>query len=189
MFETQEEARNEGDAIEEGGGGGGRKYTVSLALAGSILDNAQSAELRTYLAGQIARALAVFSVDEVIIFDDEGRLKLEEGKEEEFDTKKPGAGGGCIQLARILQFLECPQYLRKAFFPIHPGTFLLRTATFYCNYGLDCRMGAITPGQNRRISRGYIDNKYYKYNVITFMTVFKKICSSIRNTAFHDVHF
>lgn len=25
----------------------------------------------------------------------------------------------CIQLARILQYLECPQYLRKFFFPIH----------------------------------------------------------------------
>ena len=49
VFETQEEARNQADAIEEGGG---RKYTVSLALAGSILDNAQSAELRTYLAGR-----------------------------------------------------------------------------------------------------------------------------------------
>ena len=26
---------------------------------------------------------------------------------------------GCLQLARILQYLECPQYLRKHFFPIH----------------------------------------------------------------------
>lgn len=30
--------------------------TISIAIPGSILDNAQSAELRTYLAGQIARA-------------------------------------------------------------------------------------------------------------------------------------
>ncbi len=49
----------------------GRDYTVSVALAGSILDNAQSQELRTYLAGQVARALAVFNIDEVIVFDDE----------------------------------------------------------------------------------------------------------------------
>ena len=28
-------------------------------------------------------------------------------------------GDGCLQLARILQFLECPQYLRKHFFPLH----------------------------------------------------------------------
>ena len=47
-------------------------------MSGSILGNAQSAELRTYLAGQIARALTVFSVDEVVVFDDEGKLKLED---------------------------------------------------------------------------------------------------------------
>ncbi|XP_034047404.1 putative methyltransferase C9orf114 homolog isoform X2 [Thalassophryne amazonica] len=28
-------------------------------------------------------------------------------------------GNACIQLARILQYLECPQYLRKWFFPKH----------------------------------------------------------------------
>lgn len=36
------------------------------------MDNAQSPELRTYLAGQIARACAVFCVDEVVIFDEQG---------------------------------------------------------------------------------------------------------------------
>ena len=82
----------------------GRDFTVSLALAGSILDNAQSAELRTYLAGQIARALAVFNIDEVIIFSDD--------KETEFAQ-------GNSQLVNILKYLECPQYLRKDLFPIH----------------------------------------------------------------------
>ena len=80
----------------------GRTFTVSLALPGSILDNAQSAELRTYLAGQIARALAVFKIDEVIIFN---------------DTKEDSTGNS--QLVNILKYLECPQYLRKDFFPIH----------------------------------------------------------------------
>lgn len=42
--------------------------TVSIALPGSILDNAQSAELRTYLAGQIARAACIYQVDEVRFF-------------------------------------------------------------------------------------------------------------------------
>lgn len=50
----------------------GRLYTVSVALPGSVMDNAQSPELRTYLAGQIARACAVFCVDEVVIFDELG---------------------------------------------------------------------------------------------------------------------
>ncbi|XP_062867751.1 putative methyltransferase C9orf114 homolog isoform X2 [Trichomycterus rosablanca] len=94
----------------------GRLYTVSVALPGSVLDNAQSPELRTYLAGQIARACAVFCVDEVVIFDEQG----EDAKTVEGEFKGVGKKGqACVQLARILQYLECPQYLRKAFFPKH----------------------------------------------------------------------
>lgn len=40
-------------------------YTLSIAVPGSILENAQSQELRTYLAGQIARAASIYCVDEV----------------------------------------------------------------------------------------------------------------------------
>lgn len=50
----------------------GRHYTLSVALPGSILNNAQSLELRTYLAGQIARACAIFCVDEIVVFDEHG---------------------------------------------------------------------------------------------------------------------
>lgn len=46
---------------------------MSVALPGSILDNAQSPELRTYLAGQIARACTIFCVDEIVVFDEEGQ--------------------------------------------------------------------------------------------------------------------
>jgi hypothetical protein len=49
-------------------------YKLSIALPGSILNNAQSSELRTYLAGQIARSCAVFCVDEVIVFDETARM-------------------------------------------------------------------------------------------------------------------
>ncbi len=69
-----------------------------------MLNNAQTAELRTYLAGQIARAAAIFSVDEIVVFDDVS------GQQDSEDSE---------QLARILQYLECPQYLRKHFFPLH----------------------------------------------------------------------
>ncbi|XP_044189719.1 putative methyltransferase C9orf114 homolog [Thunnus albacares] len=94
----------------------GRAYTVSVALPGSVLDNAQSTELRTYLAGQIARACVVFCVDEIIVFDEQG----EDVKSVEGEFKGVGKKGhACIQLARILQYLECPQYLRKWFFPKH----------------------------------------------------------------------
>lgn len=39
--------------------------TVSIAIPGSILDNAQSPELRAYLSGQIARSACIFQIDEV----------------------------------------------------------------------------------------------------------------------------
>lgn len=50
----------------------GRPHTLSVALPGSILNNAQSPELRTYLAGQIGRACAIFCVDEIVVFDETG---------------------------------------------------------------------------------------------------------------------
>lgn len=37
----------------------GRQYTVSIALPGSIIDNAQTQELKTYLAGQVSCKMVV----------------------------------------------------------------------------------------------------------------------------------
>lgn len=93
--------------------------TMSIAVPGSILDNAQSPELRTYLAGQIARAACIYNIDEVIIFDDKGDFTEDEKRKLRRDDVLGEARGGCLQLARILQYMECPQYLRKYFFPIH----------------------------------------------------------------------
>ncbi|XP_059213496.1 putative methyltransferase C9orf114 homolog [Centropristis striata] len=113
--EKQQEAA-ERAKLEQSHSKNGRAYTVSVALPGSVLDNAQSTELRTYLAGQIARACVVFSVDEIVVFDEQG----EDVKSVEGEFKGVGKKGhACIQLARILQYLECPQYLRKWFFPKH----------------------------------------------------------------------
>ncbi|XP_070811965.1 putative methyltransferase C9orf114 homolog [Pituophis catenifer annectens] len=110
--ELMEKEREEAKPTEEKG----RHYTVSVAVPGSILSNAQSPELRTYLAGQIARACVIFCVDEIVVFDEQGEnSKTIEG---EFKGVK-GKGQACVQLARILQYLECPQYLRKSFFPKH----------------------------------------------------------------------
>ncbi|XP_078046313.1 28S rRNA (uridine-N(3))-methyltransferase [Augochlora pura] len=93
--------------------------TVSIAVPGSILDNAQSPELRTYLAGQIARAACIYKVDEIVVFDDKGEVTESEKKKLRTDEVLGERRVGCLQLARILQYLECPQYLRKYFFPIH----------------------------------------------------------------------
>lgn len=95
------------------------KSTVSIAVPGSILENAQSPELRAYLASQVARAACIFQVDEIVVFDDysdEGNLEQSTIQNE---TGLISARKSCIQLCRILQYLECPQYLRKHLFPIH----------------------------------------------------------------------
>ncbi|XP_044018093.1 putative methyltransferase C9orf114 homolog, partial [Aphidius gifuensis] len=93
--------------------------TMSIAIPGSIMDNAQSPELRSYLAGQIARAAVIYNIDEIIVYDDQGDLTDDEKKKIKKDAVHGEQRRCCLQLARILQYLECPQYLRKYFFPKH----------------------------------------------------------------------
>ncbi|XP_044759158.1 putative methyltransferase C9orf114 [Coccinella septempunctata] len=93
--------------------------TLSIALPGSVLENAQTEELRAYLAGQIARAVCLYQVDEVIVFDDYADEDKSKATSVEDDFGFKTIRHCCGQLARILQYLECPQYLRKHFFPIH----------------------------------------------------------------------
>jgi predicted SPOUT superfamily RNA methylase MTH1 len=84
---------------------------VSVALPGSIVDNAQSVELRTYLVGQIGRALAVFNVDEVVIYDDVAQLDTS-GKPmvgEFRGASKRSSTEANVFMARLLQYLETPQ--------------------------------------------------------------------------------
>jgi len=87
----------------------GRAWTVSLALPGSIVDNAQTQELRSHLVGQVARAATIFNVDEIVVFSSDGA-----------SPAAPQRTDGSVFMARLLQYLECPQYLRKAIFPMHP---------------------------------------------------------------------
>lgn len=93
--------------------------TLSIAIPGSILDNAQSQELRTYVAGQIARAACIYCVDEIIVFDDSGGITPMNKLASTDDGEQSTIQRSCVQMARILQYLECPQYLRKFFFPLH----------------------------------------------------------------------
>ncbi|CAH1956092.1 unnamed protein product [Acanthoscelides obtectus] len=93
--------------------------TLSIAVPGSILENAQSLELRTYLAGQIARAACIFQADEIVIFDDYGDEASAKKSSLENEDGVTVARHSCVRFGRILQYLECPQYLRKHFFPIH----------------------------------------------------------------------
>ncbi len=87
----------------------GRDYTVSIALPGAVMDTVSTPQLRSYLASQIARAAAIFQVDEIVIFCENGELMKE-------TSKKSDAN---LFLSRLLQYIETPQYLRKLLFPRH----------------------------------------------------------------------
>ncbi|XP_030876951.1 putative methyltransferase C9orf114 homolog isoform X2 [Leptonychotes weddellii] len=84
----------------------GRPYTLSVALPGSILDNAQSPELRTYLAGQIARACTIFCVDEIVVFD-------EEGQDAKYLRKAFFPKHQDLQFAGLLNPLDSPHHMRQ----------------------------------------------------------------------------
>ncbi|MDI1487007.1 MAG: hypothetical protein OHK93_006269 [Ramalina farinacea] len=105
----------------------GRKWTVSIAVPGSIMANAQSRELQTILAGHIARALAVFCVDELVIFSDgqftpppSQNLSAQHSASPNLD-QYTGFTHPNHFLAHILSYLECPANLRRTLFPRHPN--------------------------------------------------------------------
>ncbi|CAM8915084.1 unnamed protein product [Rhodiola kirilowii] len=116
---------------EEEGGEDGLKGvpTVSIAVAGSIIDNAQSLELATRrlgldlkrafmmffseLASHIARAATIFRIDEVVVFDS----KSTSADEPEFTLETTGEDSGAAFLIRVLLGmlppLDAPHHLRK----------------------------------------------------------------------------
>ena len=78
-------------------------YTLSILIPSSVVDNAQSKELRTYLIGELARTIGIFKISEVVIFHD----KLKDNSKDYINY-----------FIKNLQYLETPQYLRKALFPM-----------------------------------------------------------------------
>ena len=87
--------------------------------------SAQSHEQKTLLAGVVARALAVFCVDEVVIFEDEVRPGRTRHMNELNTDEYTGFLDPSHFLAHLLAYLETPPYLRRQLFPMHPN---LRTA-------------------------------------------------------------
>ncbi|TVY33410.1 putative methyltransferase [Lachnellula subtilissima] len=113
----------------------GRDWTVSVALPGSIISNCQTHELRTSMAGHVARALAVFCVDEVIIFSDgnsknpakrhHNRTHSYAHQADPSQNEYTGDKDPDHFLFHLLNYLETPAHLRRLLFPMHPN---LRTA-------------------------------------------------------------
>jgi methyltransferase len=103
-------------------------------LPGSIIANAKSHDQKTYLAGALARAFAVFSVDEVVIFDDqpassnhdpEHRKQRQRRSHADDEEGYTALSDPAHFLIHILSYLETPPHLRKTLFEMHPN---LRTA-------------------------------------------------------------
>ncbi|KDE09394.1 hypothetical protein MVLG_00300 [Microbotryum lychnidis-dioicae p1A1 Lamole] len=135
-------------ARAQGHEGKSRTWTTSIALPSSIVLNAQTMELRAWLVGQIARTCAIFCVTEIVVYNDNlpstttntnpmasGSQNASYKPRGKYRDPTEGAenstsGGGAQQegeddpatfLARILEYLETPQYLRRALFPLHPS--------------------------------------------------------------------
>ncbi|KAL8772076.1 MAG: hypothetical protein Q9209_002742 [Squamulea sp. 1 TL-2023] len=91
-------------------------------LVNESLHSALTPELKTLLAGRVARALAVFCVDEIVVFDDgQGKQQKNVGK-----PHYQNANGGFTGfsdpnyfLMHILSYLETPPFLRPLLFPMH----------------------------------------------------------------------
>ena len=85
--------------------------------------SALTPELKTLLAGQIARSLAVFCVDEVVIFDDGQCKQRQDDRQQHYQNGDNGFTGYANPnhfLLHLLSYLETPPFLRKHLFPMHP---------------------------------------------------------------------
>jgi predicted SPOUT superfamily RNA methylase MTH1 len=74
-----------------------RSYKLSIAIPSSFTAETADPKLRAYKVGQIARAAAVFRVDEITLYRDRRHPEWQE-------------------MAALLKYAETPQYLRKYLF-------------------------------------------------------------------------
>jgi predicted SPOUT superfamily RNA methylase MTH1 len=107
----------------------GRDWTVTIALPGSWTLNAKKPDHKTIQVGRIARAAAVFCVDEIVVFDDDPsnidtkvvdpkyirKGRGQKTKQEVLDSilEEDEAWQNPDQfLFHLLSFAECPPHLR-----------------------------------------------------------------------------
>lgn len=87
-----------------------------------ILHSAQTRDQRSSLAGQVARALSVFCVDEVIVFSDGNSqpAKRQQTRQNTYQSHTSQDDPDHF-LVHLLSYLETPPHLRKLLFPLHPN--------------------------------------------------------------------
>ncbi|KAH8838426.1 hypothetical protein MCOR27_003407 [Pyricularia oryzae] len=95
-----------------------RDWTVSVAIPSSIITDCARDEQRINAPSRIARALAVFSIDEVVVFDDSPH----DSRPPAVDTDAyTGDVDPAHYIWHLLNYMECPPFMRKTLFPLHPN--------------------------------------------------------------------
>jgi len=92
-----------------------RLATLSIALPADVLSNCQTLELKTLLIGQVARAACIYEADEVVLL---AECKKESSLGPKAVGERPKAAPEDL-FARVLQYMETPQYLRRQLVPMH----------------------------------------------------------------------
>lgn len=95
-----------------------REWTVSVAVPTSVINDCVTREQRTTYAGRIARVLAIFSVDEIVIYDDSSPEQRPANVDHDAYT---GDIDPAHFLEHLLTYLETPTFMRKTLFPLHPN--------------------------------------------------------------------
>ena len=80
---------------------------VSVFIPNSFLAETKDLKLKTSKVGLIGRALALFEVDEVVVYKDLSIPDSEQNDDGDF-------------IAEVLNYMDTPQYLRKKAIPIKP---------------------------------------------------------------------
>ncbi|NVM53724.1 MAG: hypothetical protein HWN66_08475 [Candidatus Helarchaeota archaeon] len=83
------------------------KKNLSIAIPCTVLEDCSDLRSKTQKLGQIARACAIFKVKQIIIYSFNKRLSKRFSKDIEI-------------IKEILEYLDCPQYLRKLIYPKLP---------------------------------------------------------------------
>ncbi|KAI0203406.1 putative RNA methyltransferase [Astrocystis sublimbata] len=96
----------------------GREWTVSVAVAGSVLSTCRRDDQRMNIVSRIARALGVFGVDEIVVFDDSPM----DSRPAHIDPKAySGDIDPCGYIDHLLQYMEMPPFMRRYLLGLHPN--------------------------------------------------------------------
>lgn len=88
------------------------KIQLTVFLPDSFLSETKDLKLKTSKVGIIGRALAVFSVDQVVIYKDTSKNQFDT-----YDGQDRNVLDGNF-ISKILKYMDTPQYLRKSVYPI-----------------------------------------------------------------------